>query len=204
MKSRKSDATRPYRLRARAEGARERVERVMEAAIELWLERWYDEYTLQDIAERSGVSLSTIMRRFGSKEGLLAAVVASDRARSRVTDRDHIAAGDVDGAVGELIEEYERTGDAVMRNLALEERVPAIGEVVRVGRGIHQEFVARVFAPWLPARRGRAYDRRLAQFVVACDVYTWKLLRRDRGLSEKETERAMRDLLDRLMTEEKR
>ncbi|HUB35925.1 MAG TPA: hypothetical protein VL972_03815, partial [Solirubrobacteraceae bacterium] len=146
---------------------------------------------------------STIMRRFGSKEGVLGAVVASDRGRSKVSDRDHLLAGDVDGAVGELIAEYERTGDAVMRNLALEERIPAIGEVVRVGRGMHREFVARVFAPWLPARKGRAYERRLAQFIVACDVYTWKLLRRDQGLSEKETERAMRDLLDRLMTEEK-
>jgi AcrR family transcriptional regulator len=193
--------TRPYQLRARAEGAQERVERVLDAAVELWLEHWYDEYTLQDIAERSGVSLSTIMRRFGSKEGIVAAVLASDRGRGRVSDRDHIAAGDVDGAVAELIEEYERTGDAVMRNLAVEERVPAIGEVVKVGRIMHREFVARVFAPWLPSGKGRAYDRRLAQFIVACDVYTWKLLRRDQGLSERETGQAMRDLLDRLMTE---
>ena len=193
--------TRPYQLRARAEGAQERVERVLDAAVELWLEHWYDEYTLQDIAERSGVSLSTIMRRFGSKEGIVAAVLASDRGRARVSDRDHIAAGDVDGAVAELLEEYERTGDAVMRNLAVEERVPAIGEVVKVGRIMHREFVARVFAPWLPSRKGRAYDRRLAQFIVACDVYTWKLLRRDQGLSERETEHAMRDLLDRLTTE---
>lgn len=195
--------TRPYRLQARAEGAQERVERVMDAAIELWLERWYDEFTLQDIAERAGVSLSTIMRRFGSKEGVVAAVLASDRGRSRVSDRDHLVAGDVDGAIRELIEEYERTGDAVIRNLALEERVPAIGEVVKVGRNMHREFVARVFAPWLPPRKGRAYDRRLAQFIVASDVYTWKLLRRDQGLSEEETGRAMRDLLNRLMAEEK-
>lgn len=194
--------TRPYRQRARAEGAQERVERVMDAVVELWLERWYDEFTLQDIAERSGVSLSTIMRRFGSKEGILAAMVASDRGRGSVSDRGDLAAGDLDGAVRELIEEYERIGDAVIRNLALEERVAAIGEVVRVGRGMHREFVARVFAPWLPRRKGRAYDRRLAQFIVASDVYTWKLLRRDQGLSRKETVQAMRDLLDRLMTEE--
>jgi AcrR family transcriptional regulator len=174
----------------------------MDAVIELWLERWYDEFTLQDIAGRSHVSLSTIMRRFGSKEGILAAMLASDRGRSRVSDRDDIAAGDVDGAVRALIEEYERVGDAVMRNLSLEERVAAIGEVVRVGRNMHREFVARVFAPWLPPRKGRAYDRRLGQFIVASDVYTWKLLRRDQGLSAEATARAMRDLLNRLMTEE--
>lgn len=202
MKVEDGRATRPYRLRARAEGAQERVERVLDATIELWLERWYDELTLQDIAKRSGVSLSTIMRRFGSKEGILAAVLVSDRARSRVSSRRQVAAGDLDGAVEELIEEYERIGDAVLRNLALEERVTAIGEALRLGRKMHEEFIARVFAPSLPRRRGRAYDLRLAQLIVASDLYTWKLLRRDRGLSKEETGRAMREMLRRLTAEE--
>ena len=58
-----------------------------------------------------------------------------------------------------------------------------------------------MFAPWLPQRRGPAYDRRLAQFIVATDVYTWKLLRRDHWLGRAEAARAMRELLDRLMRE---
>lgn len=193
--------SRPYRLQVRAEGAERRAERVMDAAIALWRERWFDELTLQDIAERSGVSMSTIMRRFGSKEGIVAAVLATDRVGT-FGARDRVATGDVDAALTELVDDYERVGDAVIRNLALEERIPAIGHAVKTGRTMHREFVARVFSPWLPRRRGPAYERRLAQLIVVCDVYTWKLLRRDHGLSKADTMRAMRELLQRLIEEQ--
>ena len=85
---------------------------------------------------------------------------------------DRVGVGDVEGAVPELIDHYEQVGDAVIRNLALEERIEAVGQAVRQGRALHREFCARVFAPWLPQRCGPAYDRRLAQFVMATDVYT--------------------------------
>jgi len=32
--------------------------------------------------------------------------------------------------------------------------------------------------------------------VAVCDVYTWKLLRRDAGLSRRQTERALVELLE--------
>src|SRR6266702_4728477 len=176
---------RPYRMRARAEAAEKRTARILDAAVQLWRERWYDEITLEDLVARSGVSASTILRRFGSKEEILAAVIAADPL-GVVRGRDRIAVGDVDAAV---------------RDLALEERIPAIGQAVRRGRALHRDFCARVFSAWLPRRRGPAYDRRLAQFIVATDVYTWKLLRRDHGLGRAEAARAMRELLDRLMQE---
>jgi hypothetical protein len=37
--------------------------------------------------------------------------------------------------------------------------------------------------------------RRLAQLVAVCDVYTWKLLRRDAALSRRQTELAVIELL---------
>ncbi len=143
--------TRPYRMRARAEAAERRVGRVLDAAVELWRERWYDEITLEDLSERSGVSPSTILRRFGSKEGILSAVIAADPL-GVVRGRDRIAAGDVEGAIHELVKHYEQVGDAVIRDLALEDRIPAIGRSVRRGRAIHRDFCARVFSPWLPRR----------------------------------------------------
>jgi AcrR family transcriptional regulator len=197
MKVSAPQATRPYRLQRRAAEAEGRAERVLDAAIGLWLERWYDEITLEDIARRSGVSLSTIMRRFGSKEGIVSAVVQSDRI-GIFARRDAVAAGDVDGAIREVVEGYERVGDAVVRNLALETRIPAIGQAVEMGRNVHRDFIARVFSDWLVVK-GRNYDRRLAQFIVASDVYTWKLFRRDHGLSKTETIRAMRELVEHLM-----
>lgn len=144
------------------------------------------------------MSASSILRRFGSKEEILAAVLAADPL-GVAQGRDRVAVGDVQGAVREPIDHYEQVGDAVIRNLALEERIEAIGQAVRQGRALHRAFRARVFAPWLPRRRGPAYDRRLAQFIVATDVYTWKLLRRDHGLDRAEAAGAMRELLDRLL-----
>ena len=167
----------------------------MDAAIELWMAGWYDEITLAQIAERSGISLSTILRRYGSKEGILEAVLESDRLGT-FAGRRAVASGDLDAVVAELVDDYERVGDAVLRNLALEDRVPPIGRAVKYGRAMHREWVGRVFGPWLPASPGADYDRRFARFVVATDVYTWRLLRRDQGLSRAETARALRELID--------
>jgi predicted transcriptional regulator len=53
------------------------------------------------------------------------------------------------------------------------------------GRGLHRSWVEELFSDELPAdpaERSRLVDA----LVVATDVYTWKLLRRDRGLSVEE------------------
>ena len=191
---------RTYRMRARAEAAERLSADIVDAAFELWLEKPYDEITLQEVADRSEVSLSTVMRRFGSKEGLLETIVKTDKL-GEVALRDSVAAGDVDAALRILSDGYERLGDAVMRNIALEERFPAVAEWVELGREYHREWIGRVFAQWLPASGHRDYRRRRAQFIVATDLYTWKILRRDQGLSKPETRRAMRELVDRLIEE---
>jgi hypothetical protein len=90
----------------------------------------------------------------------------------------------------------------VIRNLTLEQRLPAIRHAVEIGRKLHREWVVRVFADTLARRKGRDYTCRLAQFVAATDVYTWKLFRRDHGLSKEETAHAMCDLLERLVREQ--
>jgi AcrR family transcriptional regulator len=175
-------------------------EELLDAAYEVLIERSYDELTLQEVAARAGTSLSTLLRRFGSKEGLLAAVMRSDRyapARARV------APGDVDAAVQAIVDDYERAGDAQLRNHALEERFPAIAEWLDVGRRGQRAWISRVFAEWLPAdRASREYRRRRNQLVVALDLYTWKLLRRDQRLGRQETVQTMREMVDRLIKED--
>lgn len=61
---------------------------------------------------------------------------------------------------------------------------------------MHRDWCARVFAPALSGRTGVDRRRRLAQLVAVCDVYTWKLLRLDAGLSRRQTEIAMAELLN--------
>ncbi len=189
---------RPYTMRARAEAAQRLSEQLTDAAFQLWLERSYDEITLQQVADRAGVSLSTVVRRFGSKERMLEAIIAAFGA-DEMALRDSIAPGDVDAAVRELVAAYERGGDAVIRNLALEDRIPVVAQWVETGRRRHRAWIARVFAEWLPPRGSREYRRRRSQLIVATDLYTWKILRRDQGLSRQETEAAIREMIDALI-----
>ena len=160
----------------------------------MFWERPTDQISLDEVARRAGVTRQTVIRRFGSKSGLLAA--AASREAERVgRDRDEAPTGDVVGAVAVLVTHYEEYGDRVLRMLAEETSVPGVRELADAGRALHREWCARVFAPALVGLRGAARTRRLAQLVAVCDVSTWKLLRLDCGLSRRETERALVELL---------
>jgi hypothetical protein len=56
-----------------------------------------------------------------------------------------------------------------------------------------------VFAPHLDGLRRPDRELRLAQLLAICDVYTWKLLRRDQGLSRARTERALAGMINGLV-----
>src|SRR5439155_10742418 len=89
--------------------------------------------------------------------------------------------GDVDAVVESLFVDYEQTGDAVLRLLALESRLPAIKTVTDIGRREHRQWVADAFAAPLGSMSQALRQRTLDALVIATDVYTWKLLRRDMG-----------------------
>jgi AcrR family transcriptional regulator len=193
MKS--SASTRAYRMSARAQAAERTAHDILAAAAALWRERAMDEITLAAIAERAGVSVRTVIRRFGSREGVIAACIASDAA-GIVSARDQAAAGDVDGALRLLLGHYERDGDAVLRTLALEETVAEARAIAAAGREGHRAWCARVFAPFLPPIADGAYAVRLDAFVAATDLYAWKLLRRDLGRTADEAARVIRTLVE--------
>lgn len=190
--------TRPYRMTARAESAARTGRDILEATVALWRERALDEITLRAIADRAGVSVQTVIRRFGSKDGVVEACIEGDVAGVRV-ERDRAPTGDVEGAVDVLLTHYERDGDAIVRTLDLEDRLEAARAVAERGRREHREWCARVFAPFLPPSDREAYDTRLDAFVAVTDLYLWKLLRRDVGRTAGETKRALRTLLDGLI-----
>jgi AcrR family transcriptional regulator len=183
---------------ARASAAAATGERILDAATEVFWERPTDQISLDEVADRAGVSVQTVIRRLGGKDGLFAAAGAREAARVRA-QRDEAPVGDTAGAIRVLVEHYEATGDRVLKMLAEEQRVPALRDVVERGRGIHREWCARVFAPSLAGRSGVERQRRLAQLVAVCDVYTWKLLRRDAGLSRRQTELALVELVEPLL-----
>jgi AcrR family transcriptional regulator len=181
-------------MRARAEAAAETGRRILEAVIELHRERFFDQVSLEDVAERAGVTVRTVIRRFGSKERLIEAA-AEEGTRQVTQQRYQAPIGDIDGAVNNLVDHYEEWGDTALRLLAQEERVATIRSITDAGRAIHHEWVERTFSPLLARRTGEERRRLLAELIAICDVYFWKLLRRDLGLSREQTELAIRETI---------
>lgn len=200
MKSATVGSSRPYRMVARAESAAATGERILDAAVEVFWELPTTQVSLEEVARRAGVTVQTVIRRFGGREGLFTA--AGEREAERVRQqREQAAVGDVHGAVRVLVDHYEELGERVLRMLSEEQRVPGLREIANRGRALHRRWCARVFAPALAGRSGIERDRRLAQLVAVCDVYTWKLLRLDCGLSRRQTELAVIELLEPMLEE---
>jgi AcrR family transcriptional regulator len=175
-------------------------ERILQAACNAFLQGWYDDVTLRDVAAAAGVALQTLVNHFGNKETLFGA--AAERIGNEIsTLRWTVAPGDLRGAATTLVDDYEQTGEFTLRTLAIEERVPVVRPVIALGRRGHQEWVEHVFGAALAGRRGSDRNRRVAQLVVATDVYTWKLLRRDKGLGRDQTITAIRELVEALHTD---
>jgi AcrR family transcriptional regulator len=173
--------------------------RILDAACDAFLESWYGDVTLRDVATAADVALQTVVNHFGTKEALYGAAVEriSDAIEARRYD---VEPGDIEGAVAVLIDDYDRTGDFTLRTLAEEGRLAAVAPGLARGRRGHQDWVEHVFAAALRGLRGAARQRRLAQLVAVTDVYTWKLLRRDKGLSRDQTVLAVRELVAALHT----
>jgi AcrR family transcriptional regulator len=186
--------TRAYRMSARAIAAETTGQRILDATVEAFWERDGEQVSLEEVARRADVTVRTVIRRFGGREGLFAA--ALDRETERVgRERDRAPIGDAGAAVRVLLDSYAATGDRMLGVLAEERRVQSLALIADRGRALHREWCDRVFAPALTGYEGVERDRRLAQLTAVCDVYTWKLLRRDAGLSRRQTEIAMLELL---------
>jgi AcrR family transcriptional regulator len=185
---------RPYRMDARARSAAATGERILDSAVAVFWERPVSEIPLDEVACRAGVSVQTVIRRFGGKDALFEAAMQREFERVR-RQREAARPGDVRGAVRDLIDHYEDIGDGVLRMLAEEDRTPGVRQIADTGRAYHRDWCARVFGPTLDGLKRAERKRRLAQLIAVTDVLTWKLLRRDAALSRAQTELAVNELL---------
>jgi AcrR family transcriptional regulator len=188
------NSTRSYTMTTRARSVEQTRTRILDATFALHSERLAGDIALDDIAARAGVSVQTVLRHFGNREGLTRATV--EHASTQVVDERRAPVGDVPEAVRVIVEHYERRGDGVLVLLAQDATEGFVREITDRGRRMHRDWVAAVFAPSLV---GDTDEALLDLLVVATDVYTWKLLRRDRGLSRAATEARTLRLVEALL-----
>ncbi len=188
--------TRQYVMRSRAEQVEQTRQRILYATLSLAFERPIVGIALPEIAERADVSVQTILRQFGSRDALFDAT--EEFAEREVLAERETVPGDIDHAVDTIVEHYERRGDGVLLLLGQESWEPRAAHITASGRALHRSWVERVFDPLLTEdllERETLIDL----LVVATDVFTWKLLRRDRGHSPAETAGRMKRMVAALL-----
>lgn len=175
--------TRTYDMTHRAKRAAETTERIVAATEALLAGRPLAEVTLQAIAAGAGVTVQTVLRHMGSREGCFEAVAR--RVAARVEDqRGRVEPGDVDGAIDAVLAHYEADGRLVLNLLAQEGGGdPFALRTAEGGRSYHRAWVERSFGPVLARPDQEAIDA----LVTATDLYVWKLLRLDLGRSAADT-----------------
>lgn len=178
-------AKRPYRQMARAEATEDLRQRIVMAFHDLLLSHWIDEITLDEVADSAGTTRQTVIRLFGGKDGLLEPVIAlvSAKAEPRVTPPLDAS---LRTAIKALIAHYEAVGDMVARFLAQEERHPALRPLLAQGRREHRAWVTERLSSTRGGLNALERERHVTRLIVATDIYTWKLLRRDFGKSQDE------------------
>lgn len=154
--------------------------KVINAMSDLWLEMPLSEITLDKVSQRAGVTVRTILRKFGSKEGLFTACIESDGDRFTHKRMD-VNPGDLSGIVDALLSEYEHMGNALVRTLTVEYDYPVIQNLLDKARRFHREWCLYVFEPFLPDPDSDNFDVVLSAFITATEFYLWKLLRKDLG-----------------------
>jgi AcrR family transcriptional regulator len=178
-------------MRARADATAETRSRIIRAVLDLHVERFHDQITLEDVAGRAGVTVQTVLRHFGTRDRLVTA--AAEQAKSEVLEQRNAApVGDIGGAVENLLDHYEQWGRTALRLLAQEERVPQLRAIANGGRAAHYAWVDRTFGPFL----AESSDPLLRPKLIALtDVFTWKLLRLDLGLDRTATASALASMI---------
>ena len=186
---------RPYRMTARAEATEATGNAILDAALAAFERLPFEQVTLKDVAAQSGVTVQTVLRRYGSKELLFEAMAQRERVRittARAVPED----ADLETALGALIDHYEEDGDVVLHLVAQERHSALVQEVVQDGRRIHRVWVERHCGAALAGARGQERERRIHAAIAATDLSTWQLLRRDLGLDRGEVEATMITLLN--------
>jgi AcrR family transcriptional regulator len=184
---------RRYVMTARAAKAEATKARIRLSAMKLYCEHPIEEFTLDEVAQRAGTTVRTILRAYPSKDEVIYAALEEMAAGGTFVRPTR--AGDVRAAVTAFFDIYEGVGDFVMQRLNDERRHPGLKPALDQGRENHRDGVKTVFAPQLGRLHGAARMQLLNILVVLTDVYVWKLLRRDMGVARAAAEALVRKMI---------
>jgi len=193
---------RPYKKVVREQSQQRTREALLDAADEELSRDGLSNASLESVAAKAGVTKQTLLRHFGSKEGLIEAAIRRTSEFVR-KERARAPIGDLPGAMHNLMDHYERWGKLVMRVLAEEHRSSLVHKMTDHGRQVHYDWVDYAFGPQLEDLDEEARLRRRAALIALCDVHTWWLLSHDLGLERSEVSAILTDLIERLLAEEK-
>lgn len=187
--------SRRYDMSTRAEAAEQTGDRMVDAMLARFGSTPYERIRLEDVASDAGVTVQTVIRRFGGKAGLLLAVVARELGRIAAA-RETAAHATPAETIAALVAHYERYGHLILKTYSEAPLVEGLPELAARGRAFHVDWCTRAFADSLPASLDDTGRRlRLASIVALADATTWRILREDGGLSPVEVESAIGTLL---------
>ena len=187
--------SRPYDRSRRAAAAADTTRRIVDAAEGLLRAGPLAGLTLPAIAAGAEVTVQTVLRHMGSRDGCMLAV--RERVAARIDlQRSAAPPGDVDAALAGLLAHYETDGALILGLIAQASHEPWAQQAVVEGRDYHRAWVQRCFGPLMPCP---APDDLVDALVAATDLYLWRLLRLDLGRDPAQVEAVMQRLVRSLL-----
>lgn len=182
-------------MSARAEAVEQTGTRIADAMLARFADLPYDQIRLEDVATDAGVTVQTVLRRFDGKAGVMRVVV--ERELGAIAAARAAAATDrPEQVVADLVTHYERYGALILKAYSEAPFIEGLPVLVAAGRAFHLDWCRTAFADHLEPGLDRATKkRRVAQLTAICDATTWRILRRDLGLSQAQVRVALTELI---------
>jgi AcrR family transcriptional regulator len=192
--------TREYKQVERAKAQERTREALIEAASDEFFAGNWLKSSLDSLSRSAGVTRQTLLRHFGSKDGLL--MQALMQGVSQVRDqRWSTPTSDIAGAVENVLDHYEEWGERSVRIGAWQRGPTILALFANAARQMHYEWVEHAFAQWLTPLDEQTRARRRALLIVLCDVQTWWILANDLGLPRKEIQAILCEQIERALGE---
>ena len=194
----KQESTREYKQVERAKAQERTREALIKAATDEFFEGNWLKSTLDSLSHKAGVTRQTLLRHFGSKDGLLMQSLMRGAAQVR-DQRWSTPTSDIPGAVENVIDHYEQWGERSVRIGAWQRGPTVLALFANAARQMHYDWVEHAFAKWLERFDDETRSERQAILVVLCDVQTWWILSNDLGLSRRKVHAILTDQIERAL-----